>query len=186
MIFAINAFCLAGTSWRIGMPFAYVRVVSDFGAEAEMIRLDYLSCFLTVVATILVGRKKWTGLLLSGVNSAIVCVIGVHTSQYGFIPANIFCMCIYAFNIRKWRKLQNSSSVIEEPSDPRPIHQPLVTASCRRLSGPGYLGARVRRGAATPADPGPELEIGRISFHKTSAPAEPHPDQLLEAGSSRV
>jgi hypothetical protein len=78
-----------------------------------MFRLDYLSCFLTVVATILVGRKKWTGLLLSGVNSAIVCVIGVHTSQYGFIPANLFCMCIYAFNIVKWRKLQKSSSVTQ-------------------------------------------------------------------------
>ncbi len=48
-------------------------------------QLDYLSCFLTVVATILVGRKMWTGLVVSGVNSLIVCVIGLHTSQYGFI-----------------------------------------------------------------------------------------------------
>jgi hypothetical protein len=39
-----------------------------------MFRLDYLSCFLTAVATILVGRKMWTGLVVSGVNSLIVCV----------------------------------------------------------------------------------------------------------------
>ena len=118
-----------------------------------MIRLDYLSCLLTVVATILVGRKKWTGLLLSGVNSAIVCVIGVHTSQYGFIPANLFCMCIYAFNIVKWRKLQKSHSVVDAPSGSRPIRQFLMTAGCRRLLGPGYFGARFRRGVATPAGP---------------------------------
>jgi hypothetical protein len=68
----------------------------------EMFRLDYLSCLLTVVATILVGRKMWTGLVVSGVNSLIVCVIGVHTSQYGFIPANVFCICINAFNLKLW------------------------------------------------------------------------------------
>ena len=69
-----------------------------------MFRLDYLSCLLTVIATILVSRKQWTGLVLSGVNSLIVCVIGVHTSQYGFIPANMFCICIYAFNLKSWLK----------------------------------------------------------------------------------
>ena len=150
-----------------------------------MIRLDYLSCLLTVVATILVGRKKWTGLLLSGINSAIVCVIGVHTSQYGFIPANLFCMCIYAFNIRKWRKLQKRPSVTETPRGPRPIRELLVTASCRRLSGLGSVRSRIRRGAAMPADPVPELEIGRISVHKTSAVTEQHPDQLQEGLASR-
>ena len=70
----------------------------------SMFRLDYLSCLLTVVATILVGKKMWTGFLFSGVNSVIVCIIGLHTSQYGFIPANLFCIGLYAFNIRSWRK----------------------------------------------------------------------------------
>jgi hypothetical protein len=55
-----------------------------------MFRLDYLSCFLTVVATILLGRKMWTGLVVSCVNSLVVCVIGLHTSQYGFIPRMCF------------------------------------------------------------------------------------------------
>ena len=70
----------------------------------EIFRLDYLSCLLTIVATILVGGKKWTGLVVSGVNSLIVCIIGVHTSQYGFIPANVFCICINAFNLKLWLK----------------------------------------------------------------------------------
>ena len=73
-------------------------------------RLDYLSCFLTVVATILVGRKMWTGLIVSGVNSLIVCVIGLHTSQYGFIPANVFCIFINAFNLRTWLKVPKDPS----------------------------------------------------------------------------
>jgi hypothetical protein len=76
----------------------------------EMFRLDYLSCFLTVVATVLVGRKMWTGLVVSCVNSLIVCVIGLHTSQYGFIPANVFCICINAFNLRAWLKAQKYPS----------------------------------------------------------------------------
>jgi hypothetical protein len=83
-------------------------------------RLDYLSCFLTVVATILVGRKMWTGLIVSGVNSLIVCVIGLHTSQYGFIPANVFCICINAFNLRAWIKVQKDLSE--------------STTACKRMS----------------------------------------------------
>jgi hypothetical protein len=75
-----------------------------------MFRLDYLSCLLTIVATILVGRKRWTGLVVSGVNGLIVCVIGLHTSQYGFIAANVFCICINAFNLRAWLKVQKDPS----------------------------------------------------------------------------
>ena len=72
--------------------------------EVAMLHLDYLSCFLTILATFLVGRKSWTGLLISIVNSMIVCVIGFRTSQFGFIPANLICICVYAFNIRSWVK----------------------------------------------------------------------------------
>jgi hypothetical protein len=72
--------------------------------EVAMFHLDYLSCFLTILATALVGRKSWTGLLISIVNSMIVCVIGFRTSQFGFIPANLICICVYAFSIRSWVK----------------------------------------------------------------------------------
>jgi hypothetical protein len=78
-------------------------------------RLDYLSCFLTVLATILVGRKSWTGLLISIVNSLVVCVIGVRTSQFGFIPANLFCVCVYAFSIRFWLRGQRDRNQAPPP-----------------------------------------------------------------------
>ena len=67
-------------------------------------RLDYLSCLLTVLSTVLVGRKSWTDLAVASVNSVIVCVIGLRTSQLGFIPANVFCIVVYAVNIRSWIK----------------------------------------------------------------------------------
>jgi hypothetical protein len=69
-----------------------------------MFHLDYLSCFFTVLATILLARKSWIGLLLAIANSLIVCVIGLRTSQLGFIPANLFCIGVYAFSMRSWLK----------------------------------------------------------------------------------
>jgi hypothetical protein len=93
-----------------------------------MFRLDYLSCFLTVVATILVGRRMWTGLVVSGVNSLIVCVIGLHTSQYGFIPANVFCICINAFNLRAWLKVQ------KDPSESATEASSELVAGSKRMS----------------------------------------------------
>src|SRR3982074_3262163 len=93
-----------------------------------MFRLDYLSCFLTVVATILVGRKMWTGLVVSIVNSLIVCVIGLHTSQYGFIPANVFCVCINAYMLRGWVKVQT------DPSESTTDASSELVVGCRRIS----------------------------------------------------
>lgn len=69
-----------------------------------MFHLDYVSCCLTVLATILVGRKQWMGLVLGSVNSLIVCIIGMRTSQFGFIPANLFCIGVYALSVRSWIK----------------------------------------------------------------------------------
>ena len=69
-----------------------------------MLRLDYLSCLLTVASTILVGRRCWEGWALAAVNSAIICVIGFRTAQLGFIPANLFCIVVSAINLRAWRK----------------------------------------------------------------------------------
>jgi nicotinamide riboside transporter PnuC len=69
-----------------------------------LFRLDYLSCVLTICSTILVGRRCWKGWVLAAINSALVCVIGFRTGQYGFIPANLFCMALYAANLHSWRK----------------------------------------------------------------------------------
>jgi len=70
------------------------------------VRLDYLSCILTVLSTILVGRRCWEGWALAAINSVIICVIGVRTAQFGFIPANLFCLILYGVNLRTWRKVE--------------------------------------------------------------------------------
>lgn len=67
-----------------------------------MLRLDYLSCCLTVLSTVLVGRKLWSGLVVAGINSVILCVIGIRTAQFGFIPANLFCIAVYGLSLRSW------------------------------------------------------------------------------------
>ena len=69
-----------------------------------MLRLDYLSCLLTIASTILVGRRCWEGWLLASVNSVIICIIGIKTAQLGFIPANVFCIVMSVVNLRTWRK----------------------------------------------------------------------------------
>jgi hypothetical protein len=64
---------------------------------------NYVSCLLTIISTLLVGKRLWHGWMLAGLNSVIICFIGFQTRQWGFIPANLFCLAIYAHNIRKWR-----------------------------------------------------------------------------------
>jgi hypothetical protein len=78
-----------------------------------MFRLDYISCVLTVSAAILLGQKRWQGWLVAGINSILVCDIAVNTSQTGFIPANVFCVALYAYNILGWRKQIKAHRVLE-------------------------------------------------------------------------
>jgi hypothetical protein len=104
-----------------------------------LFRLDYISCFLTVVSTLLVGRKQWSGLALAGINSAIVCVIGVRTAQFGFIPANVFCIGMYAWSVRSWRRERKIASDAAE-TDASASHQPRVKAALLRWTDrPGRL-----------------------------------------------
>jgi hypothetical protein len=84
-----------------------------------MIRLDYLSCCLTVLSTFLVGRKQWQGLVFATVNSLVVCIIGVRTAQFGFIPANLFCIGVYAFSFRSWMKSAKPETA--ENTHPSPV-----------------------------------------------------------------
>jgi hypothetical protein len=44
-------------------------------------------------------------------HSLIVCLIGFRTSQFGFIPANLVCICVYAFSIRSWLRKPNTHRV---------------------------------------------------------------------------
>lgn len=74
-----------------------------------MLRLDFVSCVLTIASTILVGRKYWQGWVLAAINSVLICIIAARTAQTGFIPANLFCIVLYGINLRGWRKKQLSS-----------------------------------------------------------------------------
>jgi hypothetical protein len=69
-----------------------------------LLRLDYLSCVLTVLSTILVGRRRWEGWVVCAANSVLMCLIGLRTDQSGLIPANLFCMVVSARNLHSWRK----------------------------------------------------------------------------------
>jgi hypothetical protein len=83
-------------------------------------RLDYFSCFLTVVSTLLVGRKHWSGLVVAGINSLLICAIGWRTAQFGFIPANLFCIGVYVFSLRSWK---DSASMREPSPAESPAHE---------------------------------------------------------------
>lgn len=72
-----------------------------------MLRLDYLSCVLTIASTVLVGRRYWEGWALAAVNSVIVCIIAVRTAQFGFVPANVFCFAMSAINLHAWRSTKH-------------------------------------------------------------------------------
>lgn len=77
--------------------------------DLSVLRLDFISCVLTITSTILVGRRCWQGWALAAINSVIICVIAVKTAQIGFIPANLFCIVLYGINLRGWKKEEASS-----------------------------------------------------------------------------
>jgi hypothetical protein len=68
-----------------------------------MLHLDYVSCLLTILSTVLIGKRLWHGWILAAVNSLIICVIGIQTAQYGFLPGNLLCIGLYAHNLSNWR-----------------------------------------------------------------------------------
>ena len=68
-----------------------------------MLHLDYVSCFLTILSTLLIGKRLWYGWIIAALNSLVVCVIGVQTAQYGFLPGNLLCIVLYAHNLSNWR-----------------------------------------------------------------------------------
>jgi hypothetical protein len=74
-----------------------------------MFRLDYISCVLTIVSTVLIGRRMWHGWIVAALNSVVVCLIGIQTAQFGFVPANLFCIGLYANNLSRWRPRNRAS-----------------------------------------------------------------------------
>lgn len=51
------------------------------------------------------GRKG------AAVDSAVVCVIGVRTAQFGFVPANPLCIALYTSNLVTWRFNRKKANV---------------------------------------------------------------------------
>jgi hypothetical protein len=94
----------------LGASLSFRAKIEDMRVEVLSLvwRLDCLSCVLTVFSTIQIGRRCWTGWVLAAVNSLIICVIGLRTGQLGLIPANLFCIVLYAINLRTWRKAEFS------------------------------------------------------------------------------
>jgi hypothetical protein len=78
-------------------------MMSKLGSAA-VLRLDYISCLLTVLSTVLISKRYWHGWVLAGMNSVIICLIAKNTAQFGFIPANVFCLGLYVYNVWNWRK----------------------------------------------------------------------------------
>jgi len=115
-----------------------------------LFRLDYLSCVLTIVSTVLIGRRKWQGWIVAGANSMIICVIAVRTSQTGFIPANLFCLALYAANIYQWRNGAAAKPKAAQPA--APVISSIQTAEesrthqrMRRLPAAASMSTPVRR-----------------------------------------
>ena len=94
-----------------------------------MLHLDYVSCLLTVASTVMVGKRLWQGWIVAAFNSVVICVIGMHTGQWGFVPANIFCLLIYVYNLHKWRQPQLAPAVAQSPT-------PAVSVTLETLESP--------------------------------------------------
>jgi len=48
--------------------------------------------------------------MVAGANSVVVCVIALRTAQFGFIPANLFCIALYSYNVWNWRSPRVAAS----------------------------------------------------------------------------
>src|SRR5690242_8794908 len=101
----------------------------------------------------MIGRRKWQGWLVAGVNSGVICVIGMRTQQTGFIPANVFCLALYACNVYQWRFSGKKQIGISQPAQVAQV-SPFVTERAETES-PAALarrdrGHRARRSAVDP------------------------------------
>jgi nicotinamide mononucleotide transporter len=128
-----------------------------------MLHLDYLSCALTILSTVMIGRRSWHGWLVAGVNSLIICWIGLHARQYGFIIANMFCLVMYAYNVQQWRREENK--VVFRPM---PVSDTLPTPAHERrqlrIRGREFGGAALEHAAS------PERKLYLV--HSRSIPAQ--------------
>ena len=157
-----------------------------------MFHLDYLSCFLTVLATILLARKCWIGLVLAIINSMIVCAIGWHTLQLGFIPANLFCVCVYTLSMRSWFKQQTHAHPDQaqgRDTDSAAYGPWVHSATVDRIAaGTGRFPAGLRRSNATKmsVDGLSRPPLWRGHRYSTKSTISKQPSLCLRSGANRV
>jgi hypothetical protein len=111
-------------------------------------RFDYISCVLTIGSTVLIGKRYWQGWLIAAANSVIICYIGFQTKQTGFIPANLFCLGIYGYNVYQWRSAKPKQSQPAAASDTlmrrAPRHRSARDSALRRKRRPANYGPASR------------------------------------------
>jgi len=141
-----------------------------------MLRLDYLSCALTILSTCLVSRRMWQGWVVASVNSVIICVIGYRTAQLGFVPANLFCMALYVHAIYKWK---SSPAQTASPAKfASHMSRQYGKAACSRSGSSARAvlhGVRVRSSGSSTRVPGNDEQFARSSDRALSRklPARP-------------
>lgn len=95
-----------------------------------------------MVSTLLVTRKSWFGLVIAAINSAIICVIGVHTAQLGFVAANLFCIFTYAWSVHSWRRDRGLAREADERRSAAGLARYLPTAPAKSrvwIENPGLF-----------------------------------------------
>ena len=154
-----------------------VRLTSASGwiekkVESAMFHLDYLSCFLTVLATILLTRKSWTGLLIAIVNSLIICAIALRTSQLGFIQQTCFASAYTGLACGRGSRKQthtNRDQAQRQDSD-SVANGPRMSAAMQHRTAAGIAteGAQVsKRNAVNHYPISPDLPSGVLILTKT-------------------
>ena len=121
-----------------------------------IMRLDYVSCVLTIGSTVLIGKRYWQGWIIAAANSIIICYIGFQTEQTGFIPANLFCLGIYGYNILQWRSAKQEPSQPADMSDRLmrrvPRHRKIRDSVSRRSRKPARHDAATTRDRIRPRE----------------------------------
>ena len=137
-----------------------------------MLRLDYLSCALTILSTCLVSRRMWQGWVVASVNSVIICVIGYRTAQLGFVPANLFCLALYVHAIYKWKRPSEETASPSKLASHISRHYGKTSASSARVA---FGGKRIRSSGAKPRVPVNDGTFDRNSDRVLSRtlPAQP-------------
>ena len=181
-----------GIAWPLplsGLPAAFLREFPDtnnqlLGLQNKqsllplflMLRLDYLSCALTILSTCLVSRRMWQGWVVASVNSVIICVIGFRTAQLGFVPANLFCLALYVHAIYKWK---SSPAQTASPAKlASHMSRQYGKAACSRSGSSARAvlhGVRVRSSSSSTRVPGNDEQFARSSDRALSRtlPARP-------------